>query len=169
MEPTETGIGQLEEIVPGKRVALIGVGNRGRMDDGVGSFVAESIAREIKGENLLVIDAEKSPENFIGKLLDFKPGVVVFVDAVHFDAEPGTIMFTELQGDELVGVNTVSTHRISIRMLSNMLRKELRARIFLVGVQPGKTEMREGLTEVVFESKTLVENELMAVLEAVKC
>jgi hydrogenase 3 maturation protease len=76
------------QFLRGKRVAVIGVGNRMRGDDGVGSVIAERLQELAKG-SLLVIDAETVPENYLGVLLDSKPEVALFVDAVDFGGEVG--------------------------------------------------------------------------------
>ena len=70
--------------VLGRRVCVLGIGNRDRRDDGVGSLAAEHLTRLSRA---LVIDTGTVPENFLEKAAGFCPDTVLLIDAVDFVAD----------------------------------------------------------------------------------
>ncbi|MCS7264370.1 MAG: hydrogenase 3 maturation endopeptidase HyCI [Armatimonadetes bacterium] len=131
MELVETAIDKLSDLLKGRKVAIVGVGNKMRGDDGVGSLVAEQL-QSLANENLLVIDAETVPENYLGTLIDMRPEIVLFVDAVDFGGEPGewNLLPISLLGDKLP-----STHTVSLKLLGQILESE-GIEIWILAVQP---------------------------------
>ena len=84
---------RIEERLGGRSVAVVGVGNRLRGDDAAGSRVVE----RLQGAGLpCLIDAEDTPENDLGRLLEHAPDVVLFVDAAALDEAPGTLRLVDL-------------------------------------------------------------------------
>ncbi len=119
------------QFLRGRKVAVIGVGNRMRGDDGVGSVVAERLQELAKG-NLLVIDAETVPENYLGVLWDSKPEFVLFVDAVDFGGEAGEWALVPLS---VLGNKVPTTHTVSLKLLGQVLESE-GIECLLLAVQP---------------------------------
>ncbi|MCS3920216.1 hydrogenase 3 maturation endopeptidase HyCI [Fervidibacter sacchari] len=115
----------------GKKVAVIGVGNRMRGDDGVGSVIAERLQGLARG-NLLVIDAETVPENYLGILLDSKPEVVLFIDAVDFGGEAGEWALVPLS---VLGDKVPTTHTVSLKLLGQILESN-GIECLLLAIQP---------------------------------
>ena len=80
----------LEEIFKGKkRIVICGIGNDIRGDDAFGVIVAERLKGMIEDPNVLIINCGEVPENYTGKIKDFEPDLVVFVDAVDFRGKSG--------------------------------------------------------------------------------
>ena len=118
-------------FLKGKKVAVIGVGNRMRGDDGVGSVIAERLQGLARG-NLLVIDAETVPENYLGILLDSKPEVVLFIDAVDFGGEAGEWALVPLS---VLGDKVPTTHTVSLKLLGQILESN-GIECLLLAIQP---------------------------------
>ena len=119
------------QFLRGRKVAVIGVGNRMRGDDGVGSVIAERLQELARG-NLLVIDAETVPENYLGVLLDSKPEFVLFVDAVDFGGEAGEWALVPLSA---LSDKVPTTHTVSLKLLGQVLESE-GIECLLLAVQP---------------------------------
>jgi len=119
------------QFLRGRKVAVIGVGNRMRGDDGVGSVIAERLQELARG-NLLVIDAETVPENYLGVLLDSKPEVVLFVDAVDFGGEVGEWALVPIS---MLGDKVPTTHTVSLKLLGQVLESN-GIECLLLAVQP---------------------------------
>jgi hydrogenase maturation protease HycI len=119
------------QFLRGKRVAVIGVGNRMRGDDGVGSVIAERLQELAKG-SLLVIDAETVPENYLGVLLDSKPEVALFIDAVDFGGEVGEWALVPLS---VLGDKVPTTHTVSLKLLGQILESN-GTECLLLAIQP---------------------------------
>lgn len=129
----ETEAANLDNLLKDKKVAIVGVGNRLRGDDGVGSVIAEEL-QPVKGEHVLVIDAETVPENYLGLLLDAKPDVVLFVDAVDFESQAGDWVLLPLS---VLGDKIPSTHTVSLKLLGQILESS-GISCWLLAIQPGQ-------------------------------
>jgi hydrogenase 3 maturation protease len=125
------------------RLAVIGVGQRLRGDDGAGSIAAERLAARLSDPTLLVIDAGHAPENCLGPVVRFRPGVVLFIDAARVDAPPGTVVW--LSAAE-AGSAGGSTHTLPLSMLGAYLMEETGAAVYVVGIQPATTVMTNALS-----------------------
>jgi hydrogenase 3 maturation protease len=124
--------GWIEERVRGRRVAVVGVGNRLRGDDGAGSQVGERLRAQCPAP---VFDAGTVPENFLGVLIEFDPEVVVFVDAADHGGTPGSCCVAP---PAALAARHASTHAPSLRLLAQIL--EARGiDCWLLGIQPAST------------------------------
>jgi hydrogenase 3 maturation protease len=136
----------LKKINEGKKVLIIGIGNRLKGDDGVGSIIAEKLKEKIREENLFVIDAENAPENYTGKIKEISPESLLIIDAVDFGSYPGDFRIFEI--DEIKDT-TVSTHNFSISLLKKFIKVD---EIYLLGIQPENISFGENLSERVKKS-----------------
>lgn len=136
----------LKKINERKKVLIIGMGNRLKRDDGVGSIIAEKLKEKIREENLFVIDAENAPENYTGKIKEISPELLLIIDAVDFGSYPGDFRIFEI--DEIKDT-TVSTHNFSISLLKKFIKVD---EIYLLGIQPENISFGENLSERVKKS-----------------
>ena len=121
------------------RVAIVGIGNPLRNDDIAGTLVAnELLQREcaIDANHFLVIQTGHAPENVTGELRDFRPHLIILIDAADMRAEPGTICWVPIQFIEGM---SASTHSLPLSMLARYLTLELNCAVVLVGIQPKST------------------------------
>ena len=86
---------QVEHTLHG-RVCLMGIGNGGYADDGFGLHLAQALVNAGVPD---VIVAGSSPERYLGMVEDMKPDQLVFLDAVDFGAEPGSVVLHGLSAD----------------------------------------------------------------------
>lgn len=133
------------------RLAVVGVGQTLRGDDGAGSIVAQAIAQRLAAQpshpSLLIIDAGHAPENCLGPVVRFRPDVVLFIDAARVDAPPGTIVWLPItQADSRQGG---STHTLPLSMLGGYLAAETGAAVYVIGIQPHTTDMTGALSSPV--------------------
>jgi len=129
----ETRATDLSDLLKGKKFAIVGVGNRLRGDDGVGSVIAEQL-QSLVGEHVLIVDGETVPENYLGLLLDAKPDVVLFLDAVDFESEAGDWVLLPLS---VLGDKVPSTHTVSLKLLGQVLESS-GISCWLLAIQPGQ-------------------------------
>jgi hydrogenase 3 maturation protease len=111
------------------------------------------VARELRSfahESLLVIEAEHAPENHTGRVRQFKPTLVLLVDAAQMNEPPGMIRW--LAVEQLTGMSA-STHTMPPYMLTRFLQAELGCEVALIGIQPADTTLGAPLSE---EVKTAV-------------
>ncbi|MCS7252860.1 MAG: hydrogenase maturation peptidase HycI [Armatimonadota bacterium] len=150
-----SGKGQIElfrQALRG-RVAIIGIGNEMRGDDAVGCYIARRLHSV---ENALVIEAGDVPENYAGLLREYKPECIVLVDAVNVGADVGSIII--MSAEELSSSLAVSTHGMPLKLLSDYLRRETGAEVFLIGIQVKGTELGAPMSdEVQVAAEAIVE------------
>lgn len=116
------------------RVAVVGVGNPLRADDGAGCLVVERLAADHPG--LLVFRAEEVPESILGPVVAARPDTVVVIDAVDLGEEPGAVAL--LEAGQLVGY-IPTTHRMPLGLFMAFVRREARVReSFVLAIQPGR-------------------------------
>lgn len=155
---TEMKNADLNELLANKKVAIVGVGNRLRGDDGVGSVIAEQLqllgvrdeerGTENVAPNATVIDAETVPENYLGLLLDLKPDVVLFVDAVDFGGRAGEWVLLPLS---VLGDKVPSTHTVSLKLLGQILETN-GVESWLLAIQPGQIGFGAPMSEAVIST-----------------
>jgi hydrogenase maturation protease len=133
---------RLEACVGGRTVTVVGIGNRLRGDDAAGSLVIERLGG---AGGARALDAELTPENYLGPLLERGQEVVLFVDAADLGAAPGTCRVAAM--DELAP-RAESTHAPSLRLTADLLAAYGVASL-LLGIQPGRTSPGERLTPAV--------------------
>ncbi|WP_010479808.1 hydrogenase 3 maturation endopeptidase HyCI [Thermococcus zilligii] len=152
----------LEEIFEGKkRIVICGIGNEVRGDDAFGVLVAEKLKELLKGLKVLVLNCGEVPESYMGKIISFKPDLVVFVDAVDFGGEHGELIIADPEGT--VG-EAVSTHSLPLRLLVKYLKAQTKADFVLIGCQPASTGLFEEPSELIKERAEEVAEELARIL-----
>ena len=151
---------ELRECVQG-RVCLLGVGNPDQGDDGLGIKLAESLEKKLKDlpNGPVVIDGGTMPERYIGQVTEGGFDRLVFLDAVEFGGEPGSVLVAN--GEEMESrFPQVSTHRISLGMLASWVEGNGKTKVRLIGVQPESLKMGQGLTPTVEKTVQILEEVL---------
>jgi len=115
-----------------RRVAVVGIGSPLRGDDAVGLEVVERL-EEYPLVGVLLLKTETVPESFTGVLREFNSTHILMIDAVHLGAEPGD---AKLIPPKMISNVYISTHKLSLSVLSNYLTETLGARVTLLGIQP---------------------------------
>ncbi|MBN2467864.1 MAG: hydrogenase maturation protease [Deltaproteobacteria bacterium] len=139
------------------RVVVLGIGNRLREDDGVGPEVAGQLNERwqkqvgqfpVEGERIFV-DAGESPEDWFVRILDLKPKVIIAVDAVDLQAEPGSIAVLSVQ--DLPKSLLCSTHRLPLKSLLT-LWEQSGSKTVVVAIQPERVGFVQGFSRRVKRS-----------------
>ncbi len=149
---------------PGRRLAILGIGNELNADDAAGVLVARQInARLDPAEvnppgSLLVVEAGPSAESFTGPLRRFAPELVVLVDAAELHEPPGTILCFDWR--EAQGLSA-STHTLPPSMLAQFLTRELGCGVALIGIQAKSLELDGPVSPEVLRAVDQVAAELL--------
>lgn len=125
-----------------KKILFAGIGNVLRSDDGAGVYICRGI---IPGKNIDTIIVEVSIENYIKKINDLNPDVLVLVDCVNFNKEPG---YTDLLPVEKIVDFTTNTHNISLKRIAEFFKMQ----VYVLGIQPASLAFGENITGEVRES-----------------
>jgi len=120
---------QLAHALTG-RVVVVGIGNPRRGDDGAGSLLARRLGA-IPG--LTSFDVEEVPESWVAPIAAARPDFILLVDAVHLGADPGTVALTRAED---LAPRGADTHRLSLRLLMELLERRTGAPTRLLAIQP---------------------------------
>jgi hydrogenase maturation protease len=143
-----------------RRTAFIGVGNRLCGDDAAGPELLKRLMEEwavreasstFQGQYFF-IDAGEFPEDWLIRVADLEPDVILVIDAMELHAEPGSMAV--LEPEALPEAVCYSTHRLPLRTLLR-LWEERGSRAFVLGIQPKDVIFKEGLSP---EVKTSVDS-----------
>ena len=132
-----------------KKLLFVGIGNVLRSDDGVGVYICKRLKTN---RNISTLIVEVSIENYIKKVNEYNPDILILVDCVNFNKEPGYADFIPV---ERIKDFTTSTHNISLKRISEFFKME----VMVLGIQPASLIFGENLTVSVKEAADrLVEN-----------
>ncbi|WP_297418833.1 hydrogenase 3 maturation endopeptidase HyCI [Thermococcus sp.] len=153
----------LEEVFEGKkRIVICGIGNDIRGDDAFGVLVAGRLNELLDNPNILVINCGEVPENYTGKIRDFLPDLVVFVDAVGFNGEVGEYIIADPEGT--IG-EAVSTHGLPLKFVTRFMKTMINTDFILIGCQPGSTGLFEEPSELIKEKAERLAGLLAGILK----
>lgn len=133
---------ELKEFIGNaKKVAVLGIGNDLRTDDGIGPLVVQRL--QINDSSFMIENVGSVPEGFARPLADFGAERIIMVDAADMRKEPGHI---ELVTKDRIGGISISTHSMPLSLLMMYLEQETGAETILIGIQPKSIQFGEGLT-----------------------
>ncbi len=133
------------------KIVIVGIGNILKGDDGFGPVLISRIKNKVKA---VCIDAQGAPENYIGKITQEKPDLILLIDAVSSsNGVPGEVVIYNPQ--RISRLSGISTHNASLRLFLDVLSKESSAKIYLIGINPANLNFESTLS---FEAERSVSN-----------
>lgn len=140
-----------KELTPIQKTVIVCLGNEFRGDDGIGPYVAKNI----KNNKFIVIDAGQILESYIQDIIDYKPKKLIIIDAAFFDGYIGEIRVVDER--KISNYKMISTHSFPLTILLDIIRTDLKdIDIKIIGIQISNTDYKEGLTEEVKRSANLL-------------
>ena len=138
---------ELRDFITGaNKIAILGIGNDLRSDDGLGPYIVEKL--NIDDPRILIENVGSVPEGFARNLAEFGAERVIMVDAADMLKPPGHIEF--VTKDRIGGIN-ISTHSMPLSFLMMYLEQETGGKTVLIGIQPKSIQFGEGLTQEIQE------------------
>lgn len=122
-----------------KNILFVGVGNLLKRDDGVGVHITRNLKQS---DNISKITVEVSIENYIGKINAINPDILIIVDAMNFDKNPG---YWNLTPVENIHGYTTNTHNITLDKVAELFN----SKVYILGIQPENIQFGEGLSQSV--------------------
>ncbi|MEO0134614.1 MAG: hydrogenase maturation protease, partial [candidate division WOR-3 bacterium] len=115
-----------------------------RGDDGIGSLIAERLIKE-GFEN--VLDCERTPENYLAKIIEKKPEKIIFIDACDFGGKIGEVRIFKKEEWQNFKKFSLSTHTLPIPLLLSLIEKLINSEIYLLGIQVKETNFSQSLSK----------------------
>ncbi len=141
---------QLDKL-RGSSTVIVGIGNTLKGDDAVGPLVCEQLEQaEISA---YIIDAGTVPENYIQPIINKAPRNLLLIDAIDFNASPGTIkIFKSEQLNSIV----ISTHTLSPHLFIDMILQSIKPEVYCIGIQPAQTQLGQPVSSLVSQAIKLL-------------
>ncbi|MDH4196188.1 MAG: hydrogenase 3 maturation endopeptidase HyCI [Candidatus Aminicenantes bacterium] len=155
------------ELSGARRVAVLGVGNPDRGDDGAGLACVRALrkVRPPLSRRVRLIEAGSVPENFTASVRRFSPSHVIVVDAARAGRRPGAVFPVD---PRRIAHQDVSSHRAPLSWLARYLTETVGCHVVLIGIQPGRTKAPGPLSSAVGKSAERVAAGLARILEIVR-
>jgi len=163
----------LIQKIANKRTVVMGIGNEENGDDAAGPFFASLFEdrlrkNEINPERLMVINGERAPENFTGKIRKISPEIVVLVDAAYLGKgkKVGDVEFFSFkEGDK--GVNLfgggLTTHAMPISFLVDYLLSFVKE-VYVIAIHVENLEKFSKMSNEVREKVELLVDLMISIL-----
>ena len=150
-------------------LAVIGVGNPYRGDDGIGIYLVQKIKQDKSFARDVVeyLDGGIGGMNLFHMMSSYKR--VLLVDAVNCKKQPGDHVF--FSSDEIASSNKmsslVSTHGSDLFQVIKQVKEfnEHPPDIFVFGVQPDDVSLRQGFSECIEKNLSVLESKLKQRIE----
>jgi hydrogenase 3 maturation protease len=119
-----------------------------RGDDMVGPYTVDLLKERLdsgggpEGFDLEIIDADVMPENFSKPMRESGADLILFVDAVDMNLEPGTIRKVPR---DLIDATIPCSHNLPMSYVMGYINEKIK-RVELVGVQISTTGLFEEMT-----------------------
>lgn len=132
------------------KLAIVGIGNIIRGDDGLGPKLIEILKSRGGVPGAALFDCGTAPENYIFPILSTSCDTLMLVDAADIGKEPGSVEVFDL--DKISRVS-FSTHNPSPRLFTDLLKTGKEdMNIFVISIQPKSTGIGAPLSEEVLHS-----------------
>lgn len=127
-----------------KKILVAGIGNRLMSDDGIGSVVAEELSKQIKLENVDIIDYGISAIALLHDLANYEH--VIIIDAIQRGDTPGSMYHIRLTAEDIIAIDSenvtdffhLSFHEVDIERILAFAKAigNLPLTIEIIGIEP---------------------------------
>ncbi|UXM84926.1 hydrogenase maturation peptidase HycI [Methanococcus aeolicus] len=144
-----------------KKLAIMGVGNIIKGDDGVGIVFINDLIKSLNfpeenlnnteinkiQDKLLFLNCGVVPENFTAVLKTEKPSHIIIVDAALMGEEVGTI---KIINPEDIVTTGFSTHALPMSIIVKYIRHHIDTDILIIGIEPEQIELGAPLSKTIY-------------------
>ncbi len=152
-----------------RKIAVVGLGNTLRRDDGIGIIILESLLNFYKREGIDYLDFGSASFDLLHRIKDYQ--TVILIDGVHAGLNAGELKICALKDVEYRLDNPAgSTHELSLKNFFELAKRlENKAKIFIAGIQVGDTSFGEGLSEGLEKNKEKISREIADFIDKKLC
>ncbi len=150
----------LEFLGNARKIAILGIGNPLRSDDGLGPFIIEGLS--VRNPDVYIENVGSVPEAFARPLAEFGAERVIMIDAANMQKPVGHV---ELVKTDRIGGIAISTHHMPLSFLMMYLEDSTGGETVLLGIQPKTIDFGEGLTPEIEKVARKIIETLNRVLE----
>lgn len=160
-----------------KKIAVIGIGNSLRRDDGIGIAVLESLLKFYPRKGIEYINSGMAGFDLIRWMRDYE--AIIFIDGINaglpspcaqgLDLAAGEVRIFELKDIESnLQSSATSTHELSLKDLLELSRDfGFKTKVYVAGIQVGDTSFGEGLSDALENKKDEAVGKVVAFIDKI--
>lgn len=148
-----------------KKVAVIGIGNTLRRDDGIGIVILESLLKFYKSKDIDYFSFGSASFDLLHRIETYD--AVLIIDSVNAGLNVGELLISELKDIEyILDKSVTSTHELNLKSIFEVYKNlDIKTRIYLAGVQVGDTSFGEGLSKEIDNKKEDIVKEVITFID----
>ncbi|MDP2942969.1 MAG: hydrogenase maturation protease [Candidatus Omnitrophota bacterium] len=130
-----------------KKIAVIGLGNTLRRDDGIGIVILESLLAFHKTSGIDYLNFGIAGFDLLHRIRDYD--TVVLIDGINASLPIGELRIFELDKIEYDLKDTVtSSHELGLKDIFELYKKlDIKTKVYVAGIQVEDVSFGEGLTD----------------------
>jgi len=149
------------------RIAVVGIGNTLRRDDGIGVTVLGSLLSLYKRDGIDYLDFGSASFDLLNHMSSYDAMLVI--DGIEASLEPGELKIARLEdiAYDLKDAMT-STHNFGFNTLIDLYKKlGIKTRVYIAGIQVADISYGEGLTASLTDKKEGITGRISAFIDTV--
>jgi hydrogenase maturation protease len=148
-----------------KKIAVIGIGNTLRRDDGIGVIVLESLLKFHKREGIDYLNFGIATFDLLHRMKSYD--AVLLVDGINAGKAAGELKIFELKDIEYNLKNSAtSTHELNLKEMFELSGSlGLKTKIYVAGIQAEDTSYAEGLSSALKDKKEDIIKKISAFID----
>lgn len=150
-----------------KKIAVIGIGNILRRDDGIGITILESLLRFYKREDVDYLNFGSASFDLLHRLKPYE--TVLLIDGINAGLKAGELIISELKDIQYKLKDSVtSTHELNLKNIFELSKNlEIKTKIYVAGISTEDVSFQEGLSETLKQKKEEIAKEIAAFIDKI--
>lgn len=148
-----------------KKIAVIGLGNTLRRDDGIGIAILESLLSSRRTSGIDYLNFGIASFDLLHRIRDYD--TVVLIDGIDASLPYGALKIFELEKAEYdLKYGISSSHELGLKDIFELYKKlGIKTTVYVAGIQVEDTSFGEGLTETLKERRDEIAKEISGFLD----
>lgn len=136
-----------------KKIAVIGIGNTLRRDDGIGIVILESLLNFYRRKDIDYLNFGSTSFDLLHRIVAYD--AVLLIDGINAGVKAGELIIRELKDIRYQLKNSAtSTHELNLGNIFELTeRLGIKTKIYLAGIQVEDTSFKEGLSDTLEHKK----------------
>ena len=144
-----------------EKVIVLGIGNRLMMDDGIGIYLVEELMKDESVQNIQYIIGESDIDYCIQQIEHAT--FVIIIDCAITGGQPGDVTIHSLDNLVVSRLVDFSVHNLHLFQVLYQLRNQIQG--YLIGIEPYEIAFNFGLSEVMENKRSKIEENVKKVMQ----
>lgn len=148
-----------------EKIAVIGIGNTLRRDDGIGIIVLESLLKFYRKKDIDYFNFGSASFDLLHRIKNYDS--VLLIDGINAGFNIAELKVSDLKDINYKLDNSfTSTHELNLKNIFELSKiLGIKTQIFLAGIQVGNTSFGEGLSEALTQRKDEIIKEIASFID----